>query len=117
MNVESASTETVVRHHLRAFLEQQGIPAIVSDYDDNASFCSEARIYHGKQEISDFFTDFMASLPAKAIERFTLRSCQVDRNIAYITWHIGDDIPLGTDTFVVQKGKIVGQTYAMHRRG
>lgn len=114
MNVESASTETVVRHHLRAFLEQQGIAAIVSDYDDTASFCSEARIYRGKREISAFFTDFIATLPVKAIERFTLRSLQVDRDIAYITWCVGSDIPLGTDTFVVNQGKIVAQTFAMH---
>jgi len=113
MNAESASTEAVVRHHLRAFLDQQGVTAIVSDYDDNASFCSETRIYRGKHEIADFFTEFIASLPVNAIERFTLRSLQVDRNIACITWSVGSDILLGTDTFVVHRGKIVSQTFAM----
>jgi hypothetical protein len=39
---------------------------------------------------------------------------QVDGNIAYITWQVGSDIPLGTDTFVVDDGKIVFQTFAMH---
>lgn len=110
----SGITETVVRRHLQAFLEQKGLAAIVSDFDDDARLCSEATIYRGKQAIQGFFTDFIASLPAQAVSRFTLRSMQVDRNIAYITWCVGSDIPLGTDTFVVDNGKIVSQTFAMY---
>lgn len=110
----SAVTETVVRRHLQAFLDQQGVAAIVSEYSDNASFVTEDRIYRGKHEIAEFFTDFIASLPVNAIERFTLRSLQVDRNVAYITWSVGSDIPLGTDTFVVEEAKIVSQTFALH---
>jgi ketosteroid isomerase-like protein len=114
MNVDSTVTETVVRNHLQAFLEQQPVTAIVSDYDDDARFYTEAEIYCGKREIHGFFEDFIASLPAQAIDRFTLRTLRVDRNIAYITWSVGDDIPLGTDTFVVANGKIVSQTFAMY---
>jgi len=114
MNTASAATETVVRNHLQTFLEQQGVTALVSDYDDDAHFYSEAKIYRGKQEIHGFFTDFIASLPAGAIDRFTLTSLRVARNVAYITWCVGDDIPLGTDTFVVNNGKIVSQTFAMY---
>jgi ketosteroid isomerase-like protein len=114
MNAGSAVTEAVVRNHLQAFLEQKGVAAIVSDYDDDARFCSEARTYRGKQEIHGFFTDFIAALPVGAIEHFTLRSLRVDHDIAYITWSVGSDIPLGTDTFVVANGKIVAQTFAMY---
>ena len=114
MNTESSVTETVVRNHLQAFLEQKGIVAILNDYDENARFYSEARIYQGKQEIQGFFTGFIGSLPAGAIDHFSLRSLRVDGNIAYITWSVGTDIPLGTDTFVVDNGKIVSQTFAMY---
>lgn len=113
MKDESAVTESVVRHHLQAFLEQQGVAAIVSDYDEDARFYSAAEIYRGKREIQGFFTGFIAALPAGAIDRFTLTSLLVDRDIAYITWSVGSDIPLGTDTFVVDNGKIVAQTFAM----
>lgn len=122
MTVEStdteaaAITESVVRHHLQAFLEQKGVAAIVSDYDDHACFLTEAAIHRGKQEIQRFFTAFLASLPDGAMDRFTLTSLQVAGNVAYITWCIGDDIPLGTDTFVVENGKLVSQTFAMHAR-
>ena len=114
MSTPSSVTETVVRHHLQAFLEQKGIAAIVNDYDENARFYSEAKIYQGKQEIHGFFSNFINSLPAGAIDRFSLRSLQVDGNIAYITWSVGADIPMGTDTFVVGNGKIVSQTFAMY---
>jgi len=114
MNTQSSVTETVVRNHLQAFLEQRGIAAILNDYDENARFYSETKIYRGKQEIHGFFADFISSLPAGAIDRFSLRSLRVDGNIAYITWSVGAEIPLGTDTFVVGNGKIVSQTFAMY---
>ena len=51
MNTESSVTETVIRNHLQAFLEQKGIAAILNDYDEDARFYSEAEVYQGKQEI------------------------------------------------------------------
>jgi hypothetical protein len=113
MNVERSVTETIVRNHLEAFLEQKGVNAIVSDYDEDARFITEDRIHRGKQEIGGFFRSFLASLPPGALDRFTLRAFRVDRDIAYITWCVGSDISLGTDTFVVGNGKIVSQTFAM----
>lgn len=114
MKTQSSVTESVVCNHLKAFLEQQGIAVIIKDYDENARLYTEAKIYHGKQEIHGFFMDFIGSLPADAISHFSLKSLQVDGNIAYITWSVGTDIPLGTDTFVVDDGKIVSQTFAMY---
>lgn len=114
MGTKSFDTETVVQTHLQAFIRQQGVDAIVRDYHDDASFLSEARTYHGKGEIREFFQAFLASLPADATDRFSLRTLRVDGEVAYITWSLGADVPLGTDTFVVRDGKIVSQTFAMH---
>jgi hypothetical protein len=114
METDSRTTEVVVREHLRAFLEQAGVDAIVKDYHDEARLYGEAKIYRGKHEIHGFFVDFLDALPAGGLERFELRSLQIEGNIAYITWSVGGDIPLGTDTFVVDDGKIVSQTFAMH---
>ena len=114
MSPESSVTETIVRNHLQAFLEQKGIAAILNDYDEHARLFSEAKVYQGKQEIHGFFVDFIGSLPAGAYDIFSLRSLRADGNIVYITWSIGNDVPLGTDTFVVDNGKIVSQTFAMH---
>lgn len=114
MKTEASVTESVVHNHLRAFLEQQGVPAILSDYEENARFITETQIYRGKGAIHGFFTEFLGSLPPGAIDQFALRSLQIDGDVAYITWCVGDDIPLGTDTLVVTDGKIVVQTFAMH---
>ncbi len=114
MGTQPFTTEVIVRSHLQAFVKQKGIAAIVSDYDDDANFHSEGRTYHGRQEIGEFFADFIASLPAGAVERFSLRTLRVDGDLAYITWSAGRDIPLGTDTFLVRNGKIVSQTFAMY---
>ena len=114
MNAQSSVTEAVVRNHLRAFVKQEGIAAILSDYAEDARLYGEARVYHGKQEIGDFFVGFIDSLPAGAIDQFSLKSLRSDGDIAYITWSAGNEIPLGTDTFVVNDGKIVFQTFAMY---
>ncbi len=114
MNTQSAATESVVRNHLQAFVERKGVAAILSDYHDDARFYWEDRVYRGKQQIGEFFTGFIAALPAGALERFELRNLRVDGNLAYVTWDVGAHIPLGTDTFVVDDGKIVSQTFAMY---
>lgn len=114
MNTSSSVTDAVVRNHLRAFLEQKGVDSIVKDYDDAAHFHTEARTYHGKQEIRGFFVEFIEGLPEGAIGRFELRSLQVEGGVGYITWSVGTEIPLGTDTFVIANGRIVSQTFAMY---
>ena len=114
MGARPSATESVVRNHLQAFLDQKGIDAIVRDYDDDARFVSESRTYHGKREIGSFFEAFIASFPSGAIQRFSLRTLRVEGEIAYITWSVGRFVLLGTDTFVVRNGKIVSQTFAMH---
>jgi ketosteroid isomerase-like protein len=114
MNARSSDTEAVVRNHLQTFVDKKGVAAILTDYDDNACFHSEARSYHGKHEIGGFFEDFIASLPPGAADRFSLRTLRVEGEVAYITWSAGHEIPLGTDTFVVRNGKIVSQTFAMY---
>ena len=89
MSNHPSATEAIVRNHLQAFLEQKGIAAILSDYDDDARFYSEVRTYRGKQEIGSFFEDFIASLPPGATKLFSLRTLRVDGDLAYITWSAG----------------------------
>lgn len=114
MDMRPTDTELVVRRHLQVFLEQQGLDAIVSDYDDQACFLTESNVYRGKQAIRSFFDAFIASLPPGAIGEFALRSLRVEGDLAYITWSAGPELPLGTDTFLVRDGKIVSQTVAMY---
>ncbi len=114
MNINTGDTETIVRRHLQAFIEQQGLDAILNDYADDACFLSDDRAYCGKPAIRGFFTDFIGALPPEAISLFKLHSLLVKGDVAYITWSAGQQLPLGTDTFVVRQGRIVSQTFAMY---
>jgi ketosteroid isomerase-like protein len=114
MGTRESATEFVVRSHLQAFLDQKGVDPILVDYDDDARFLTESRTYHGKREIREFFEAFIASLPPDGINRFSLRCLRVEGEVGYITWRVGSDELLGTDTFLVRNGKIVSQTVAIH---
>ncbi len=109
-----ADAQSVVRNHLRAFLEQKGVDAILEDYHDDARFHTEQRVFRGKHEIREFVTGFLGSLPAGATQSFSLRAFRVDGDLAFIAWSVGREIPLGTDTFLVRDGRILTQTCAMH---
>jgi len=109
-----SDTESVVRNHLKTFMEQRGVDAILQDYDDDARLLSEGGTYRGKRAIRSFFETFLGSLRPGAIGRFSLRTLSVEGEVAYISWSIGDEIALGTDTFVVRGGRIVVQTVAIH---
>ena len=109
-----ATTESVVRRHLEAFQGREGLAAILADYDRAACVFGPQAVYQGHEEIGRFFAGFMQAIPADAPERFRLHGLQVHGDLAFITWSVGDDIPLGVDTFVVRDGKIVSQTFAMH---
>jgi hypothetical protein len=114
LSTPASQTESVVRKHLAAFLQGQGADVIASDYHEAARLITEDQVFAGRPAIHGFFHHFLAALPPGATDRFSLRSLRVDGMIAFITWNVGDDIPLGTDTFVVQDGKIASQTFAMH---
>ena len=114
MNAATRATEAVVRNHLDAFIQQKGVDAILADYDDGACFHSASRMYEGRAGIREFFVEFLAALPPRTYERFKVGAFRADGEIAFVTWSVGTDVPLGTDTFVVRDGKIVSQTFAMH---
>ncbi|MEP6791805.1 MAG: nuclear transport factor 2 family protein [Ramlibacter sp.] len=114
MTANAGETEIIVRRHLQAFVEQQGLDAILADYADDACFLNDDRAYCGKPAIRGFFNDFVAALPPDAISQFKLHSLLAKGDVAYITWSAGQKLPLGTDTFVVRQGRIVSQTFAMY---
>ena len=113
MNQQQRTPEGVVRRHLQAFRDQEGAAAILADYHDDARLITEEAVYRGKEEILAFFEAFLGSIPAKAIPRFSLRTLKVDGSVAYITWSLGGVVDLGTDTFLVDGGKIRVQTVAL----
>jgi ketosteroid isomerase-like protein len=113
MSKDAKQTERVIRQHLTAFLEDQGIDAILSDYHEDAVFLTPEAVYRGKRAIRAFFVGFLANLPAGARDDFELRRIEVDHDLGYIVWDLNGAVSLGTDTFIVRDGRIAQQTFAM----
>ena len=109
------STQEVLDHHLQAF--EEGLDSILSDYDENSTVMSPQGTFRGMDEIKDFFTAFVGALPEDFLDVFHLTNNVVDGEVAYITWEALPWFPLGTDTFVIQDGKILYQTFAAHESG
>lgn len=105
------NTAEVWQHHIDSW-DRRDLDEIVSEYTDNSILIANNKIYRGPVEIRGVFS-FLFQLfdngnniidPAIVLER-----------IAYITWHFtpnGDTEYYGTDSFVIEDGKIVYQTIA-----
>jgi hypothetical protein len=114
MNISTDQTLSVMRHHLHAFTTNQGVDAIVRDYDPRAVLYAPDNVYRGVDEIRYFFETFLSNLPDKGLLLFRMLTQEAHGEVGYIVWSVGELIPLGTDTFVVKDGKIIQQTYAAY---
>ena len=101
-------TAEVLEHHLTA-LGAGDVDAIMSDYAEDAVLISGANTLRGREAIAQMFKA-VADNPPELHE--DVRT--VEGDLAYIAWHT-DQVPFGSDTFVVRGGKIVYQTVAVNR--
>ena len=107
------STESVLGHHLQSAMAKD-IEAVLSDYTEDSVLVTQDATFTGLAEMRTFFEGFFASLTPELLAVFELDKQEVNGEMAYIVWHAGDVIPLGTDTFIVQNDKIRYQTMAAH---
>lgn len=106
------STQEVINHHLQAFGE--GLESILSDYDDNSCLITQQGTFKGMEEITGFFTAFIANLPEGFLDKFNVTNSVEDGEVGYITWEANPWFPMGTDTFVVRNDKFLYQTFAAY---
>ena len=107
------STEEVLDHHVRV-LAQGELEEVLKDYAEDAVLIQPDGIVRGHDELRAFFKNSIENcLPPDARQTVEIR--RVCGQMAYIVWNAESRfcrIPFGTDTFVVQNGKIVMQSYA-----
>jgi ketosteroid isomerase-like protein len=106
------STSEVIDHHLKAFGEGD-LKGVLSDYAPGVVFFTPQGPLRGPDAIRPLFQAMIAEF-AKPGAAFNLKQQFVEGNYAYILWtaETADNVyELGTDTFVVQDGKIVAQSY------
>jgi len=112
-NRATPSTKDVIDHHLKCFGEGD-LQGILSDYAPEAVLFTPAGPLKGEEAIRPLFQAMLAEF-GKPGAAFNLKQQFIKADYGYILWtaETADNVyELGTDTFVVQDGKIVAQSYA-----
>ncbi|MCU9849796.1 nuclear transport factor 2 family protein [Defluviimonas sp. WL0024] len=109
---DAAMTEEVVHRHLAAF-GAGDMDAMLADFTDTSVMIANGTVMTGPEEMRPAFEAFFAEF-GKPDVVFEMTGEVYNGRIGYITWHA--DTPdntyeTGTDTFLVEDGKIVAQTF------
>ena len=86
----------------------------MKDYTEESTLILPEASLKGLEAIRNAFGDSFGGLFKPGTYQFSLDRSEVVGDIAYVVWHSeneGADVTLGTDTFLIQGGKIVVQTF------
>src|SRR5712672_946162 len=100
------ATQDVLTHHLNSFGDVAGTMA---DYTAESRFFTPDGLLRGSEAIRRFFLRLFEEF-AKPGMSFEMLRQDVDGDTAYIVWKAetaDNRFELGTDTFIVQNGKIL----------
>ena len=106
------ATKDILDRHLKYFSERD-LNGILSDYAADAVMFTADGPLRGVDAIRPMFQALIAEFE-KPGSAFSMKLQSVVGDCGYILWHAEtpDNVyNLGTDTFVVQNGKIVAQSY------
>ncbi len=109
----SEASGNILLHHLKSFQEND-IEALMSDYTAKSVLITQDATYIGLEEIRTFFTNLIVYFP-KQKSIIELDKMEAINNLLYIVWHAKTPtlvMPFGTDTFIIEHGKICQQTFA-----
>jgi ketosteroid isomerase-like protein len=108
-----ASTKDVLDHHIKCFGEGD-LTGILSDYASDVVLFTPDGPLKGLDAIRPFFEAMLAEF-GKPGTAFSMKHRSVEGNYAYVLWtaETADNVyELGTDTLVVQDGRILAQSFA-----
>lgn len=109
----SKDSENVLLRHLHSF-GNNDLEALMSDYTEQSVLITHDKTYNGPEEIKTFFTELMTHFP-KEDSNFRLEKLVVNDELGFIVWQASTpslQVSLGTDTFLIKRGKIYQQTFA-----
>lgn len=114
----AASADAVFEHHLAAF-GAGDLEEILVDYTDATVMIHNEHYWRGLDGARAYFARWLDEL-LPAGSRFDLIDRQVTDDLVFITWTAESPhyvFDYGTDTFLIEHGKVVRQTVAtLHRR-
>lgn len=109
----SRTPDEVLNHHMAA-LSSGDIDAIMEDYADNAVLIMQNGVVSGTQELTKHFSTPSKILTADTKLEILYKKCI--GNIAFLVWKAQNDnfnVPIASDTFVIENGKILSQTFVI----
>jgi ketosteroid isomerase-like protein len=112
-NDVTAATQDVLTHHLKCF-GKVDLAGTMADYTDASRFFTPDGLLRGSEAIRRFFAVLLEEFARPGVS-FELLRQEVSGDTAYIVWtaETADSLfEVGTDTFIVQNGKILTQTFA-----
>jgi hypothetical protein len=112
-SINEAETERVLNHHWDAF-KANDLEGTMADYTEESILVTPDKTYTGMEEIRANFVNAFKLFPRDS-STLTLNKSLVMRDIGYILWSAATptfQLVYATDTFIIQDGKIVRQTYA-----
>ncbi len=110
---DEASTSQILEHHWDAF-RSNDLEETMADYTEESVLITPDKTYKGLTEIRENFVQAFAAFP-KDSTTTTLEKSIAQQDVGYIIWQATTPkfkLTFGTDTFIIQDGKIVRQTYA-----
>ena len=112
-SIDEAITQQVLDHHLQTF-QANDLEGVMADYSEESVLITPDKTYIGLAEIRQNFVVAFGMLPNEGTT-MTVNKSVVNKVVAYIVWTASSptfNFQYATDTFVIQGGKIVRQTYA-----
>ncbi|MEJ7768211.1 MAG: nuclear transport factor 2 family protein [Chitinophagaceae bacterium] len=112
-NISEDKTKQVLNHHWEAFTENK-LDEVMADYTEESVLITPDSTFKGLRQIRNNFEEAYKKFP-KDKSVFQLNKTVIDRDVAYILWQSKTpafNLSYATDTFIIQNGKIIRQTYA-----
>jgi hypothetical protein len=112
-SIDEAVTRQVFDHHVQTFKDND-LEGVMADYTEESVLITPDKTYKGLAEIRENFVNAFQALP-KDGTTFTVDKTVINGDVAYFTWSATTPtlvFKYATDTFIVQGGKIIRQTYA-----
>ena len=114
MQTLQVTVQTTLEHHLEAF-GKNDLDEIMEDFTEQSEVWTPEGAIVGLEAISSFFSYAFTLFP-KESTRLDIKKMIVKGNKAYIVWNAESakiNVPIGTDSFEIEDGKILWQSTAI----
>jgi hypothetical protein len=113
--IDEAKTKEIFDRHFKAFFAND-LDGIMVDYTDESILITPKQTRVGLAEIRKGFEGVFKAFPKDSTTSEIINKT-IKNDMAYIIWKVKGpktELTFATDSFIIQNGKIVRQTFAGH---